>query len=73
LANTARPELLVVGSLDQVTSDDSRALLLQRLVELGREQTVITASVNDVGSYGVRAQLAVHNITRAELVGKGGE
>ena len=73
LANTARPELLVVGNLDQVASDDSRALLLGRLVELGREQTVITASVNDVGGYGVRAQLAVHNITRAELVGKGGE
>ena len=63
----------MVGNLDQVASDDSRALLLGRLVELGREQTVITASVNDVGGYGVRAQLAVHNITRAELVGKGGE
>jgi ABC-type branched-subunit amino acid transport system ATPase component len=76
LANTARPELLVVGNLDQVTSDESRAMLLARLVELGQEQTVITASVNDVvgpdGGPAVRAQLPVHNITRAELVGKGG-
>jgi ABC-type branched-subunit amino acid transport system ATPase component len=79
LANTARPELLVVGNLDQVASDDSRAMLLGRLIELGREQTVITASVNAVAGYvggpAVRAELAVHNVTRAELIGqhKGGE
>ena len=75
LANTARPELLVVGNLDQVTSDDSRAMLLGRLIELGRAQTVITASVNAVDTVGVRAELAVRNVTRAELIGqqKGGQ
>lgn len=79
LANTARPELLVVGNLDQVASDANRATLLGRLIELGREQTVITASVNAVVGHidgpGVRAELPVHNVTRAELVGQqqGGE
>ena len=75
LANTARPELLVVGNLDQVASDDSRAMLLGRLIELGRAQTVITASVNAVDTVGVRAELAVRNVTRAELIGqqKGGQ
>jgi ABC-type cobalamin/Fe3+-siderophores transport system ATPase subunit len=75
LANTARPELLVVGHVDQVASNANRALLLQRLVELGRAQTVITASVNPVHSDAVRAEIPVHNVTRAELVGqpKGGD
>lgn len=53
LANLNRPELLVVGSLDDVSADADRALLLQRLVALGARQTVITSSVNplpdDVG------------------------
>lgn len=75
LANTSRPELLVVGGLDQVADDGSRALLVQRLIDLGRDQTVITASVNVVAAQGIRAELTVHNVTRAELVGqqKGGE
>jgi ABC-type uncharacterized transport system ATPase subunit len=68
LANTATPPLLVVGALDQVTSDRSRALLLQRLLTLGLEQTVITATVNGVVSPEVRAQVQVRNMTRAELV-----
>jgi ABC-type branched-subunit amino acid transport system ATPase component len=70
VANTSRPELLVVGGLDQVANDDGRALLVQRLIDLGREQTVITASVNAVAAEGIRAQLPVGNITRAELVGQ---
>jgi ABC-type dipeptide/oligopeptide/nickel transport system ATPase subunit len=75
LANTARPELLVVGGVDQVANDEGRALLVQRLIDLGRAQTVITASVNVVAAEGIRAELEVHNITRAELIGqqKGGE
>ncbi|RAV10708.1 hypothetical protein DQP55_15110 [Mycolicibacterium sp. GF69] len=60
LANAERPPLLVVGDLDRVTSDVHRAQLLDRLVELGQQQTVVTASVNGVpDDSGVRAQLAV--------------
>jgi predicted ABC-type transport system involved in lysophospholipase L1 biosynthesis ATPase subunit len=74
LANTARPPLLVVGNLDYVTSDRNRELLLQRLIELGRTQTVVTATVNGVPTDAVRAQLAVENTSRAELVrGQKGE
>lgn len=73
LANTARPPLLVVGNLEQVTSDHDRDLLVGRLVELGSRQTVITASANGVTGHPVR-QLAVQNTSRAELAGhqKGG-
>jgi ABC-type uncharacterized transport system ATPase subunit len=70
LANTARPPLLVVGDLDRVTSDRSREMLLERLIELGREQTVVTATVNGVAG-AVRAQIDVHNVTPAELVAQG--
>ncbi|SEH48580.1 ABC transporter [Mycolicibacterium rutilum] len=60
LANLGRPPLLVVGDLDRVPSDEHRAQLLGRLVELGREQTVVTVSVNGVSTEsGVRAQLTV--------------
>ena len=41
LANTARPPLLVVGDIEQVTSDRSRDLLVARLIELGREDDAI--------------------------------
>lgn len=68
LANTARPPLLVVGDLDQVSSDRSRELLLQRLLALGLEQTVITATVNGVVSDEIRAQFVVPNVSRSELV-----
>lgn len=68
LANTGRPPLLVVGDLDQVTSDRNRDLLVSRLVELGREQTVITATVNGVQTEGIRAQIDVANVSRTELV-----
>lgn len=74
LANTRRPELLVVGNVDYVTSDRNRCLLVERLVDLGRDQTVVTATVNGVDAAGVRAQLTVANTSRAELAGqrKGG-
>lgn len=52
LANTALPPLLVVGDLDGITDDNNRALVLARLVALGEQQTVITASANPVA--GVR-------------------
>jgi ABC-type multidrug transport system ATPase subunit len=74
LANTARPPLLVVGNLDYVTSDRNRDVLLQRLIELGREQTVITSTVNGVVGDSVRAQIAVDNTSRADLArGQKGE
>ncbi|MGV0627261.1 ATP-binding cassette domain-containing protein [Mycolicibacter minnesotensis] len=68
LANTARPPLLVVGSIDEVTNDRDRAILVERLVALGQEQTVITASANELpeGS-GVSAQIPVPHLELAEL------
>jgi len=69
LANTARPPLLVVGNLEQVTSDHDRDLLVARLIELGRDQTVVTASANGVLGHRLRAQFAVDNTSRAELTG----
>ena len=66
LANTGRPELLVVGNIDDVTSDANRDRLVERLVELGQHQTVITATVNGVTNPNVRAQLPVANTSRAE-------
>ncbi|MGV0794401.1 hypothetical protein [Mycolicibacterium sp. XJ1819] len=69
LANLKRPPLLVVGDLDQVTSDRQRAQLLARLVDLGQAQTVITATVNDVRvDSGVRAHVVVDNVGATELV-----
>lgn len=73
LANTGRPPLLVIGSLEQVASDRDRDLLIARLIELGRQQTVVTADVNGVGDHPV-VQIEVENTTRAELANqqKGG-
>lgn len=68
LANTARPPLLVVGSIDEVTDDRKREILIRRLVDLGEHQTVITASANEIpdGS-GIAAQVHVEHLQRAEL------
>jgi hypothetical protein len=50
----------VVGSLDQVDEDDSRVELVRRLVALGEDQTVVTASANSVpDGLGVRAQITI--------------
>lgn len=68
LANTRRPPLLVVGNLDVVTSDSNRDTLIDRLIDLGGSQTVVTATVNGVASHAVRAQIAVPNTDRAQLV-----
>lgn len=68
LANTSRTPLLVVGSIDQVTSDRDRETLIRRLVELGEQQTVITVSANDIpAGLGVAAQIPVEHLDRAEL------
>ncbi|MEU0494879.1 hypothetical protein [Mycobacterium sp. NPDC006124] len=60
LANTTTPPLLVVGPLDQVAHDESRADLVGRLVDLGGRQTVLTASANPLPEgLGVGVQLPV--------------
>jgi energy-coupling factor transporter ATP-binding protein EcfA2 len=67
LANTASPPVLVVGSLDQVDDDGDRAELVRRLVALGEQQTIVTASANPVADdIGVRAQFPVANLSLAE-------
>ncbi len=72
LANTDRPALLVVGSVDQVTSDEYRETLIRRLVALGENQTVVTATVNGIpDGLGVRAQLPVEHLDHAELTSHG--
>ncbi|MDG4665697.1 ATP-binding cassette domain-containing protein [Mycobacterium sp. 236(2023)] len=73
LANTARPPLLVVGDIEQVTHDESREHLVARLVELGAEQTVVTASANGVTDHPVH-QIPVENTSRVSHAGqqKGG-
>nr|WP_231965738.1 hypothetical protein [Mycobacterium sp. E802] len=78
LANTATPPLLVVGNLDHLTDDRNRDVLLERLIALGENQTVVTATVNGVPDHlasAVRAQITVPNTTPAELAGaqKGGK
>ncbi|WP_420087672.1 ATP-binding cassette domain-containing protein [Mycolicibacterium iranicum] len=73
LANTGKPPLLIVGDIDQVTHDSSRELLVERLVELGRDQTVVTASANSLYGHAVRL-IPVENTSRAWQSGqqKGG-
>jgi hypothetical protein len=46
LANFRKPPLLVVGRLDDVTSDDDQSIVLRRLVDLGKHQSVIVGGVN---------------------------
>lgn len=67
LANTKNPPLLVVANLDFVTSDVNRGLLIERLIDLGTSQTVVTATVNGVTGHPVRSQIEVANTARAEL------
>jgi hypothetical protein len=59
LANTRWRPLLVVGGLHQVSSRRCRDILLHRLADLGRSQTVITASPDEVSQECVRAQIRV--------------
>jgi ABC-type Fe3+/spermidine/putrescine transport system ATPase subunit len=69
LANTTRPPLLVVGSIDEIKNSRDRALLLTRLVALGVQQTVITSSANPIpDGFGLAAQITVDHLERAELV-----
>jgi ABC-type cobalamin/Fe3+-siderophores transport system ATPase subunit len=49
VANIRKPPLLVVGGVDTLASVESSHRLLERLVALGAEQTIITADVNGTG------------------------
>lgn len=69
VANIRKPPLLVVGGVDRLTRVESAHKLLNRLVEVGREQTIITADVNGVfPDTGVRDVVRVHNLTDNEFV-----
>lgn len=46
LANARKPPLLVVGRLDEVTSDDDQSHVLRRLKELGEQQSIIVGGAN---------------------------
>lgn len=68
VANIRRPPLLVVGGVDALASTASARKLLDRLIDLGRTQTVITADVNGVEAQdGVREQIVVPNLTDQEF------
>ena len=63
VANTHRPPLLVVGRIDKVADDAERETLLERLVALGEQQSVITADVNpQKPDSGVRAVVDLHGL-----------
>lgn len=67
-ANARHPEILVVGGVDLLASDAASAQLLERLVELGRSQTIITADVNGNRSdLEVREYIEVPNLTNREF------
>lgn len=69
MANVRRPPLLVVGGIDRLTRIANSQKLLERLVELGREQTVITADVNEHEYHpGVRTTIPVSNLTDQAFV-----
>ncbi len=69
MANTEKPPLLVVGGVDKLARDVSSLRFLERLIELGREQTVITADVNGVARQpGVTDVIEVPNLTDDEFV-----
>lgn len=67
LANTRRLPLLVVGNIDQVSSDDDQRILISRLAELGTGQTVVTTTVNRIDpALGYRALIDVPSMLPGE-------
>jgi ABC-type cobalamin/Fe3+-siderophores transport system ATPase subunit len=68
VANIRKPPLLVVGGVDTLSSVESAHRLLDRLVALGEEQTVITADVNGARLRdGITDVIDVHNLTDHEF------
>lgn len=69
VANIRRPELLVVGGVDNLTRIENSNLMLDRLIELGRTQTVVTADVNGAPAHAGQVRVvAVDNLTDDEFV-----
>ncbi|GAA4755912.1 ATP-binding cassette domain-containing protein [Gordonia alkaliphila] len=69
MANLRKPPLLVVGGIDNMTRTRSTEQFLDRLIDLGREQTVITADVNGVvPRAGITDVVEVANLTDNEFV-----
>ncbi|MGO3326250.1 ATP-binding cassette domain-containing protein [Gordonia sp. (in: high G+C Gram-positive bacteria)] len=69
MANIRRPELLVVGGVDNLHGYENARLLLERLVDLGSDQTVITANVNGEELVpGITDVIEVPNLTDNEFV-----
>lgn len=69
IANTRKPPLLVVGGVDKLSRRSSAELLFDRLIALGREQTILTADVNGVAPRdGITDVIEVSNLTDDEFV-----
>lgn len=67
-ANARGPEVLVVGGIDNLTSIKAASVLLGRLVELGKEQTIVTADVNGVREgFDVLEYIEVSHLTNDEF------
>ncbi|MEO9329101.1 ATP-binding cassette domain-containing protein [Gordonia aurantiaca] len=70
IGNHRQPPLLVVGGVDKLTRRENQIHLMERLVDLGRSQTVITADINAVSpSGGVRDVIPVANLTDGQFIG----
>ncbi|WP_244970837.1 hypothetical protein [Gordonia jinghuaiqii] len=70
IGNLRRPPLLVVGGVDRLTRRENQIHLMERLVELGRTQTVITADINaTTAAGGVREVIRIDNLTDGRFVG----
>ena len=67
LANIRRPPLLVVGSIDQIGSRRCQGLVLSRLADLAKTQTVITAAADDVSTEFIRSQVHVDTAAVVDL------
>lgn len=68
VANIRKPPLLVVGGVDTLAGVQGSQRLLERLIALGEEQTVITADVNGVPLRdGITDVIDVQNLTDHEF------
>ena len=64
VANIRKPPLIVIGGVDKLASVAGAGRLLDRLIALGDEQTVITADVNGVPlGEGITDVIEVSNLT----------
>ncbi|EGD55028.1 ATP-binding cassette domain-containing protein [Gordonia neofelifaecis] len=69
MANIRTPELLVVGGIDSLTRVENSHIMLDRLIALGRTQTVVTADINGAPAHrGLVRVEQVDNLTDREFV-----